>query len=191
TRNFVREYIVAGEKRRESGWKLLGVQLDVTIHALGESVINRACIRIERWIAANGRLVCQTCVEVAFDAVASEPATHLTPRVQQTHRDASPVIFDLYVPQAVAGRLHVICTNVRHTVFGAPHLYVLRDVWRTSLCLHDPGGTDQQRNYKERPHGALQGCGTHHALRSVQVCAEGRFGLFCSACGTGKFTSVP
>jgi hypothetical protein len=91
----VRQYIVAGEMRRESRRKLLGVQLDVTIHALGESVINRACIRIERWIAANGCFVCQTCVEVAFDAVASEPATHLTPRVQQTHRDASTVIFDL------------------------------------------------------------------------------------------------
>ena len=77
-----------------------GWQLDVAVHAGGESFIDVSRCLLEPRVVLHAEGVLALRTEVALHAVAAEPEPHLTARAQQAHGDAGTVVLELHVRRA-------------------------------------------------------------------------------------------
>jgi hypothetical protein len=78
------------------------MQLDVAIHPDSEAVIDVAGRLVDQWVRLDRARIRRMVDEILIDAVASEPARHLTARAEQAERHTRTVVFGLDVRLGVS-----------------------------------------------------------------------------------------
>ena len=161
--------IVSGEVRRRAFRELVRVQLDVAVHAGGESVVQVARLRLEEVIGRDGAGAAAERLEVRIHRPAPEHSGRKTTRLEQAHRRPLAVVLALNPRQRVAAGSEVRGADVRHAVRGANHLDV---VPQFGGRRGEGAAEDEDKKAADDRGGNLQWAGAAHV--SASSSAPGR-----------------
>src|SRR5215510_3425219 len=118
-RDVFRHDVVPCELRLEALRKLLRMQLDVAIHARGETFVDVARVFPDIAVVLDRDAIAALLLEVAPHAVTTEPLPHLATRAQKAQGDARSVVLRLRVRFTVSGGREIRRLDVRDAVCRA------------------------------------------------------------------------